>query len=153
MKNFEVTDIKEIEKIIANIKICHVGFVDGDKPYVIAFNFGYKDRILYLHTAKTGRKIDILRKNNNICISMETESVLNIRQEQVACSYSMKFKSVVIEGRVEFIENFDDKVSVMNIIMSNYTDRADFQYNAPAINGVEVMKVNIDKMTARKRGY
>jgi len=84
---------------------------------------------------------------------METESVLNIRQEQVACSYSMKFKSVVIEGRVEFIENFDDKVSVMNIIMSNYTDRADFQYNAPAINGVEVMKVNIDKMTARKRGY
>lgn len=153
MKNIEITDIKGIERIISEIKICHVGFVDGDKPYVIAFNFGYRDGILYLHTAKTGRKIDILKKNKNVCISMETGSVLNIRHEQVACSYSMKFKSVVIEGQVEIIDDYDKKIEAMNIIMSNYTDKTDFSYNIPAINGVEVMKVNILKMTARRRGY
>jgi uncharacterized protein len=153
MKNFEITDIKEIEKIISKIPICHVGMVDEDKPYVVAFNFGYKDKSIYLHSAKTGRKIDILRRNNNVCITMESDSVLNIRHEQVACSYSMKFKSVVIEGKLEFVEDYNKKIEAMNIIMSNYTDKHDFTYNEPAINGVEVMKVCIEKITARKRGY
>ena len=44
-----------------------LAFVDGDEPYVISMNFGYKDKALYLHSATEGRKIEIIKKNNKVC--------------------------------------------------------------------------------------
>lgn len=153
MNNKEITDKKEIEDIINSIPVCHIAIVDNEMPYSLPFNFGYKDNVIYLHSGKGGRKYEILQKNNNICISMERDSILNIRHENVACSYSMKFKSVIIFGKVIFLEDFDEKCTAMNIIMKHYSGRDHFKYNAPAINNVEIYKVEIEKITARKRGY
>lgn len=153
MKNIEITDKAEIEEILKSILICHVAVVDDNLPYVFPMNFGYDNNSIYIHSAPKGRKIDILKKNNNVSISFEKDGILNIRDKDVACSYSMKFKSVIIFGKVTFIEDFDEKVKALNFIMKQYTKRDDFTYNAPAVNGVAVMKIEIDKLTARKRGY
>lgn len=153
MKNIEITDKAEIEEILKSILICHVAVVDDNLPYVFPMNFGYDNNSIYIHSAPKGRKIDILKKNKNVSISFEKDGVLNIRDKDVACSYSMKFKSVIIFGKVTFIEDFDEKVKALNFIMKQYTKRDDFTYNAPAVNGVAVMKIEIDKLTARKRGY
>ncbi len=151
MKNIQTTDFNEIEAIINKTQVCHVAFVDVDKPYVLPFNFGYKNQTLYIHSAPTGRKINILQKNKNVCVSFEADSKLFVRHEQVACSYSMTFKSVVLSGVVEFIEDVESKKEIMNIIMKHYTAKDDFNYNLPAINGVVVMKIKIDHATARIR--
>lgn len=153
MKSFEITDKTEIEEIIKSIPICHVAVVDNGMPYVFPMNFGYENNTIYIHSAPTGRKIDVFKKNNAVSISMEKDSVLNIRHKEVACSYSMKFRSIIIFGKVEFIENFEEKIRALNLIMRQYTNRDDFTYNTPAVNGVAVMKIEIEKLTARKRGY
>lgn len=153
MKNIEITDKAEIEEILKTVEICHIAVVDEGMPYVFPMNFGYENNIIYIHSAPTGRKIDIFKKNNIVSVSMEKDSVLNIRHKEVACSYSMKFRSIIIFGKVIFIEDFDEKVKALNLIMRQYTNRDDFSYNAPAVNGVAVMKINIEKLTARKRGY
>lgn len=151
MKNIQTEDLKKIEEIINKIKVCHIGFVDGEKPYVLPFNFVYRDHILYIHSALTGRKIDILKNNNNVCASFETDSKLFVRHEQVACSYSMTFKSVVMSGKLEFIEDVEEKTKIMNWFMEFYSGRSDFKYNLPAINNVAIMKIIVDKATARVR--
>jgi nitroimidazol reductase NimA-like FMN-containing flavoprotein (pyridoxamine 5'-phosphate oxidase superfamily) len=153
MKNIPITNRQEIDELINSIKVCHVGFSDNDTPYVLPFNFGYDNEFVYLHSAKTGRKIQVLKNNNKVCISMQTDSVLNIRDESVACSYSMKFRSVIIDGKVEIIDDINEKCRIMNIIMNHYTGKEDFNYNFPAINNVEIMKVIIENISARKRGY
>lgn len=151
MKNTQTEDLNKITEIINKIKVCHIGFVDGDKPYVLPFNFVYRDSILYIHSALTGRKIDILKKNNNVCASFETDSKLFVRHEQVACSYSMTFKSVVMSGKLEFIEDNDEKSKIMNWIMDFYTGKSNFKYNLPAITNVAIMKIIIENATARIR--
>ena len=84
MKNIEITDIREIEAIIKKTRVCHVGMVDGEHPYVLPYNFGYKDKTVYLHSGPGGRKHDILQKNNRVCIAFDIDGELNIRNENVA---------------------------------------------------------------------
>jgi nitroimidazol reductase NimA-like FMN-containing flavoprotein (pyridoxamine 5'-phosphate oxidase superfamily) len=153
VRNNEIKDIQEIEQIISKIKVCHISMVDGEVPYVIPFNFGYKDNCIFIHTGEGGRKLDILQnKNNRVCISMESDSELYVRHEQVACSYSMNFKSVIISGKVEFIDDLETKKDALKIIMSNYTEKNDFEFGIPALKAVVVMKIAIEEISARVRG-
>ena len=66
----EVTDINEILSILDKAKVLHLGLVDGDEPYVVPMNYGYvmEDGKLtvYLHGAKVGRKLDVMRANPKV---------------------------------------------------------------------------------------
>ena len=153
MKNRVIQLKEEIERIIQQCDVCNLAMVDlENKPYVIPMNFGYEQDAIYLHSAQTGRKMDILAKNRQVSLSFSTDHELRWQSEKVACSYSMKYRSVLASGRVEFIEDPDEKVSALNIIMKNYTDR-EFTYNDPAIREVAVFKVVVEKLEGRAYGY
>jgi hypothetical protein len=121
-------------------------------PYIVPLNFAVKDEVIYLHSSRTGKKMDILRQNSNICIAFSTDHQLRFQDETVACSYSMKYRSVLVYGHIEFIEDADQKIEAMNIVMSKFTGK-EFSYNAPAIREVCVYRVVITDMTGKKLGY
>lgn len=153
MANTLYTDPAKAAEVIHKCDVCYIGMIDFDnKPYVLPFNFGYEDGIVYLHSAPVGKKIDVLKTNRDICVTFSTDHQLFNRHEQVACSYGMKYKSVLISGKVEFIEDFDEKVRVLNIIMRKYAGK-DFEYNAPAVKNVAVYKVISDKTETKFSGY
>jgi nitroimidazol reductase NimA-like FMN-containing flavoprotein (pyridoxamine 5'-phosphate oxidase superfamily) len=107
---------------------------------------------VYLHSAQEGQKIDILKKNPAVCISFSTDHQLFHRHEPVACSYGMKYRSVLAYGDIEFIHDYDEKVRILNLIMKKYAGRT-FEYNAPAVNNVSVYKLNAIKMEGKESGY
>lgn len=152
MKKYKIEEQKQIEAIIRKAEVCTLSMVDGDKPYAVPMNFGYKDGCIILHSAQTGKKLDILEKNNQVCISFYIDESMNIRHEKVACSYSMKFKSVLAFGKLENVEDFQEKTDAMNEVMKQYTGKT-FTYNAPAIKGVKIMIVKVEEFTAFNRGY
>lgn len=153
MKKFEITEITEIEKIIKESQVCNVSMNNNGEPYVIPMNFGYKDGIIYFHSAPNGKKIDLLKNDPSVCVSFYIGADLNVRHENVACSYSMKFKSVLAHGKIEFVEDIDKKKQMMNIIMKHYSGRDDFEYSNPAINNVCIFFLEPKTITAYNRGY
>ncbi len=153
MKKFQITEKSEIEEIINNAVVCTMSLIDEGKPYCVPMNYGYDDGIIYLHGAPFGRKIDALKKNPEVCLSFYTDEALNVRHENVACSYSMKFKSVLAHGSVVFVDDNDEKARILNIVMKNYSGRDDFTYNKPALDGVCIFYVKPEELTAFKRGY
>ncbi len=153
MANRMTSDPKTIQKIIDKCEVCYVGMADQDgMPYVLPFNFGFEDGVIYLHSAITGKKIDILRSNPNVCVSFSTDHQLFHRHEPVACSYGMKYRSVLAFGKVVFVEDYEEKVRVMNVIMKKYAGR-EFEYNPPAVNNVCVYKVVPDVLEGKESGY
>ncbi|MBC8489233.1 MAG: pyridoxamine 5'-phosphate oxidase family protein [Bacteroidetes bacterium] len=148
----DITKPKELEEIIKKSKICHIGMVDGNIPYVLAFNFGYKDGTIYLHSALAGRKLDILKKNNNVCVEFDADHELFFRDEHIACSWRWRYKSVLAFGKAEIVENFDEKVEGLKIFMSNYSDRK-FEFSKPSVNNINIIRIKIDRMTGRKFEY
>lgn len=144
----------EVYQIINSCEVCVVGMIDLEgNPYVLPFNFGYKEGKLYIHSGPEGKKIEIWKSNPNVCVSFSSDYKMNIRHENVACSYSMKYKSVLIFGRVEPITDLDEKVRTLNIIMEKYSGRSDFDYSKPALENVSVFEIRINKTESRAYLY
>ena len=150
MKTIKHTDEALIEEIIFQCQICFIGVVTPDnKPYVLPMNFGYRDRVIYLHSAPEGFIIDCLVQNPNICITFSTDSELVFQHPEVACSYRMKSKSVVATGQVEFIEDMDLKREALDILMKTYSEKV-FKYNDPAVKNVKIWKIPVDTITCKE---
>ncbi|NTW26456.1 MAG: pyridoxamine 5'-phosphate oxidase family protein [Lentimicrobium sp.] len=154
MKSRMITLPDAIEAIVTSCEVCSVGMTDKDNlPYVLPFNFGFENNTVYLHSAPVGRKIDILKQKPEVCIAFSTAHELYKQSDDVACSFGMRYKSVIVKGKVAFIEDFDEKVRILNVIMKQYTKRDDFVYSIPAVKGVAVMKVVADSIEAKAFGY
>lgn len=150
-----IRDIEQeniLEEIIHSCNTCHVAMVEDDKPYLLGFNFGYKDKTIYLHCAKEGKKLDILRKNNNVCVYFDSDHHLFARHKEVACSWRMRYRSVMAHGKAELINDYDQKENALKIFMSNYSD-INFKYSKPAIDNILIIKIKIDSWTGRSFEY
>ncbi|MBI9066544.1 MAG: pyridoxamine 5'-phosphate oxidase family protein [Salinivirgaceae bacterium] len=141
--------LEEIEIIIKKCQTCHVAMVDQyGKPYLLPFNFGYDDGVVYLHSDQTGKKIDILKNNPAVCINFSKDHDLFMANDHVACSYGMAYRSVLVYGNVEFITENDKKIEALNIFMKQYVDR-DFSYAEPSVKNVCIFKVKIEDFTGK----
>ena len=146
----EVTDITEIENIIRRASVCRLGLCEKEHPYIVPLCFGYEDNVLYFHSAPDGRKLDILKKNNNVCFEIDIDNVL-VKAEK-ACDWSMKYKSIVGFGKAVMIDDTEAKRKALDIIMDNYSDRS-FEYPTEAVKNTVIIKVEIESMTGKKLGY
>ena len=149
-KEKEITNKKDIEQIITESKVCRLGMFDGKMPYIVPMNFGYRDNILYFHSALSGRKIDILKNNPDVCFEIDIPGkTINSKK---ACNWSMSFKSIIGEGRVLFINDETEKINAFNIIMSHYSDNDEWDFNKKMVEKTLVFKVDIDNVSAKRSG-
>ncbi len=143
----------KIRDIINKCDACYLGMCDpAGKPYVLPFNFGYEDGFIYLHMAAEGKKVAALKNNPEVCVAFSTDHKLFHRNEGVACSYGMHYRSVLAYGKAVFVEDYDEKVRIMNVTMRKYTGK-DFPYNKPAINNVCVVSIAIEQIEGKLSGY
>lgn len=153
MNSKKLTELSEIESIIRESTYCTVGMIDENGlPYVLPMNFGYADQTLYLHCGSKGKKINAFRKNKQICVNFCTNTELHYRDIKIACSYSMKYRSAMLYGSIEFIEDLEEKEQILRIIMQQYTNN-DVRFSAPALKNVCVMKVTAERLEGRELGY
>jgi nitroimidazol reductase NimA-like FMN-containing flavoprotein (pyridoxamine 5'-phosphate oxidase superfamily) len=153
MKNRALDNQRDILDIIQNCDVCYVSMVDKEnKPYLIPMNFGFADNTILLHGAKQGKKIDVLKNNPNVCIVFSTDHQLRWQNEDVACSWSMKYRSVIAYGKVEFIDEISEKEALFHQFMKNYSPK-DFKFSKPSLEEVQLMKVPVDKIEGRAYGF
>jgi nitroimidazol reductase NimA-like FMN-containing flavoprotein (pyridoxamine 5'-phosphate oxidase superfamily) len=153
MKTVTHEEKKEIEKVILSTDICFVGMVDMDgNPYVLPMNFGYNDGVLYLHSSREGKKVSILENNPKVCITFCSGHELVWQHPDVACSYSMKSKSVVAFGEVVFEEDYERKIEILNIFMRHYSDKV-FTFNPPSVRNVKIWKVILENATCKEKEF
>ncbi|MDX9882275.1 MAG: pyridoxamine 5'-phosphate oxidase family protein [Prolixibacteraceae bacterium] len=141
----------EIENILKACKTCYVAMSDENIPYVLPMNFALDGNTVILHSAQHGRMWETLKKNPKVCINWTLGEELAWQDEQVACSYRVKSKTVLVEGTVEFIDDYEEKERMLKKMMAQYSTR-EFRFNAPAVKNVGMMKVHIDKISAKEFG-
>ncbi len=147
----EITDPKALDEIIHRSPICHIGFSERDKPYVLPFCFGYEDRVFYIHCADAGRKLDILRLNNAVCVSCESD--VEVVESLTPCSCSLKYRSGVAFGYASIVEDAEAKRRALDAIMKHYSDRADFTYTDGSVAEITILRIDIRNMTGKQSGY
>ena len=151
MRTLKIENREEINQIILSCNTCFVSFCDGNVPYVVPMNFALNQEYVILHMAQSGRKWEVLGKNPHVCITWISGEKIAWQDIEVACSYRVVSKSVIVEGTAEFIDDYPEKLECMTKLMAQYSDLT-FKFSAPSIRNVGVVKVKIKEISARKFG-
>jgi uncharacterized protein len=151
MRTLFIENREEIFKIIRSCKTCYIAMSENDVPYVLPMNFGLTEDSVILHSAQSGRMWETLKKNRNVCINWTLGEELAWQNVRVGCSFRVISKSVLVEGKAEITEDFDEKTRLLKILMSQYSD-LEFKFNRPAVENVGIIKVKIEKITAKEFG-
>ncbi len=146
----EVTDQHLIHEILSNNYICRIALSDGKIPYLIPMNYGYSDHSFYLHTAMEGRKLDVIQRNNNVCV--EVSDSIEIVGSKKACSYGTRYRSVICAGKVYLLKDIEQKIRGLKLIMQQHTGSLDWEISESAVSNVIVLKIDIDCFTGKISG-
>ena len=141
-----ITDRQELESVLREAAVCRMGLCDEGKPYVVPMNYGYRDGSVFLHSATEGRKIEILRRNPNG--GLEFEKDVELVPAEAACSFSMKYRSVIASGKAVFLEGTEEKSFGLNVIMVQYTGK-EFVFPPQALEKIVVLKVDLEECSGK----
>ena len=144
----EIKDVKALEEILRGATICRMAMMDGDLPYIIPFNYGYRDGCLFIHSAPAGKKIDLLGKNSQVCF--EVEDTIEITKGDQACSWTTRYRSVVGYGDVEILSDEASKQQGLQVIMAQHGAPELIEFNQKNLDRMVILKLIISSMTGKK---
>lgn len=117
-------------------------------PYALPLSYVYDENCIYFHSAKTGHKIDILKNNPNVSFCI-------IDQDEIKpLEYTTYFKSVIVFGNIEIIEENTSKTDPLKKLGLKYspnnTKKALEKEIQDNINNLVILKLNIDKISGKQ---
>ena len=151
-REFQVTELSEIRKILDAAKVLHLGMAVDNKPYVVPMNYGYcfegEKLVLYLHSAVRGRKLDMIRENPKVFFEMDCDRVPF--EGKLPCQYGLTYSSVMGSGEARIVEDVEEKMKAMTELMKTQTGK-DFTFNEKLVSIVTVIRIDVAEYTAKHR--
>jgi len=143
----EIKDQEELEDVIRRAEVCRLAMVDDGEPYIVPMNFGYRDGYLYFHCAREGRKLDVLRKNSQICFELETD--VHLVKGEKACRWSTSYESVIGWGTATISLDEKEVREGLEVLMSHYTE-GPFEFDPRSLSLTSLIKVKVERMTGKR---
>jgi nitroimidazol reductase NimA-like FMN-containing flavoprotein (pyridoxamine 5'-phosphate oxidase superfamily) len=145
---------EEIERILSEAKVMHLGLIDEGRPYVVPLHYGYKlsdeALTLYAHGAREGRKLDVIRANGTAFVELECD-VSIVSGGDVPCRYGSYYASVMGQGEASVVEDVREKILGIELLMRNQTQR-DFEVTPAMAGAVAVVKVVVPRGSLSAKG-
>lgn len=107
-----------MEDFLEAMHVGYLGLTDGLEPYVIPLNYVWHQKNIYFHGASSGRKIEILEKNNQACFTVSEE--LGTMSNPIPAKTDTAYKSVILFGKVERVEKITECTAVMQSLLNKY---------------------------------
>jgi len=104
-------DRETINAILDEALICHVGFEVDGQPYVIPTGFARIGDDLYIHGSSASRMLRNLSRGIDVCITVTLIDGLVLARS--AFHHSINYRSVVILGRAELVDDADLKYKAL----------------------------------------
>ena len=155
---FEITDKNIINKVLDKAEYGTLAICHNNKPYSLPINFVRVDNSIYFHGSKKGKKIDILKENSLASFSVvEAFSMIQSyfsSNDNLACPATQFFKSIMIDGKITFVENYEEKALALQKLMEKlqpegkYKPLKDDEYQK-AINATAIFRLDIDDIRAK----
>ncbi len=151
-KDREVTDPARIMEVIDRCSCCRIGFNDNGEVYIVPLNFGYEQNentiTFYFHSAKEGRKIQLIKTSPEVGFEMDTDYALH--EADNACNYSAGFKSIIGNGIVSIVSEASEKRRGLSLLMEHSTGKKDWVFNDYMVNSVLVFRLTVTKLSCKE---
>lgn len=150
-KDREITDDKEITRILKTGKYATIAMAMGNDPYVVTLSYGYDEasNSMYFHCANIGKKIDYINANPRVCATIIEDN----GYVQEKCEHH--FSSLIISGNMDILKKIEDKEKGLRILMNHLEPDPQPIYDRnikgpDSYNKVTVLRLRIDSITGKK---
>jgi nitroimidazol reductase NimA-like FMN-containing flavoprotein (pyridoxamine 5'-phosphate oxidase superfamily) len=106
-----------VYSIIDEALYCHVGFVEGDQPFVIPTMHARMEDNIILHGSKASRLMQHIHAGNEVCIAITLLDGLVLARS--ANHHSMNYRSVVLFGRGKTVQSDEVKRRAVHALMDH----------------------------------
>lgn len=114
-------------------------------------NYGFYENVIYLHSSKVGKKIDIIKQNPKVCFEITED--MEILESEKACNFGTRYKSVIGTGIIEIINSEDEKIQGLNIIMRHHKkSEKEWDYSKLSLEKIVILKLKIESLTGKISG-
>lgn len=148
-KDREITDRNEMEAIIKATNLLHMALVDGDMPFLVPVFYAFDGSSLYFHSAQSGSKIEILKRNNNVCFEISIDN--GFIESDEPCDFEARHRTVIGTGKASFVEDEADKIKALDLIVAHFTDKK-FAYPKSNLDRTAVIRIEITSLKGKKHG-
>jgi len=148
-KDREITDRTEIDEIIKATNLMHIALVDGDMPFLVPVFYAFDGTALYFHSAQSGSKIEILKRNNNVCFEISIDN--GFIESEEPCDFEAKHRTVIGIGKAVFVEDTADKIKALDLIVAHFTKKK-FEYPKTNLDRTAVIRIDIVSVKGKKHG-
>ena len=139
---------EEIEGILNEETIGFLGLCMDGEPYVVPLNYGYVDGRILFHGAFTGKKMDYLRANPQVCFAVGRQSGQVVRHaEGDPCHVDSD--SVICYGRARVIEDLEERKRALDAFNRCFRPHAE-EISLEATSKCCAVEIKIAEMTGRR---
>jgi len=144
----EIRSRDEIDAVIRVCQVCRVAFADGNQPYLLPFSFGYDGEKIYLHTARDGRKIDIIERNQRVGFEFEQGVELK-RAKGPGCNWDFRYRCVIGQGRIRELISPQEKNRALGILVAQYGGEVQ-QFPVHSVDATRVWAIEIEAISGKR---
>lgn len=149
----EVTGLGNILAVLDKCEVIRIGLCFENRPYIVPMNFGYEMKdgrvFIYMHSAREGKKIDMIARNDNVCF--EADCGYQLLKSENACRYTSKYQSVMGEGKMSILTDAGLKTAALDVIMKRYGFEGRPFYEPQALDAVAVLQLAVTALTGKIR--
>ena len=120
-----------------------------DPAYAVPLSYVYQNNAIYLHCAREGRKLELIRQNSQVSFCVVAEA------EPLADAFSMKYTSAIAFGPVSEITG-EEKLQALEAFIEKYAADDDYltkgkKYAAEARERTTVLRIDVRHVSAKAR--
>jgi nitroimidazol reductase NimA-like FMN-containing flavoprotein (pyridoxamine 5'-phosphate oxidase superfamily) len=145
-------DRETVYSILDTAFVCHVGFSVGDQPFVIPTNYGRSGDTLYLHGSAASRMLNTLSDGVPVCVTVTHVDGLVLARS--AFHHSVNYRSVVILGKAQLVEERAEKMEALRIFTEHVMKGRWNDVRIPTeqeLKATTVLSVVLEEVSAKVR--
>ncbi len=114
----EITNKDDFTEILKQGKFTTIALCRNNEPYIVTMNYGFDEskNALYFHCSQKGLKIDFINENSIVCATVIDDKGYKMGE----CDHG--FQSIVFWGKLEIVENLDEKKHALNVLLNHLED-------------------------------
>lgn len=117
-KQRNCTDTEIIEEFLTKARTGVIGISGDQYPYCVPVNYVWKNGAVYFHGLGSGKKVRLLKENPAVSFTVYEE--FGTVKDPMPCNADTSYRSVMLFGHVEKVEDFDESAEVLQAIVDKF---------------------------------
>ena len=150
-KEREITDKAVLETVIKESFYVSLAMHTDAAPYQIPMNFGYDDGVIYLHSAREGQKMAVLRAAGGSLSASAlfvAKAALLDRGKPNACDLSTRYASVIATGTLAEVTDPEERMRGLRCLAAQL-GVSERPIDEGQTKGIAILKLHVAAMVGK----